>query len=211
MMKVVFIPDYRVSLAEKIIPATDLSEQISTAGKEASGTGNMKMALNGAVMIGTYDGTNLDMSEEIGVENMFLFGLKSAQIRALREERIYRPRELCEGDARLKRLVEVFRSDLFSRREAGFWEWVERMLLDEEDEYAHLADLPAYLVAQKSVETAFCDGQRWARMSILNSARIGMFSSDRAIAEYAGTIWGLTRQESEAPDGAHAVKSSLAE
>jgi starch phosphorylase len=190
-MKVVFIPDYRVSLAEKIIPATDLSEQISTAGKEASGTGNMKMALNGAVMIGTYDGTNLDISRQAGEENIFLFGLKAAEIQAMREGKAYHPRELCERDPRLKRVVDVFRSGLLCRHEPEFCAWVERILLDEEDEHVHLADLPAYLSAQELVETAFADRQRWTRMSILNTARVGEFSSDRAIADYAEEIWHL--------------------
>jgi glycogen phosphorylase len=191
LMKVVFIPDYRVSIAEKIIPAADLSEQISTAGKEASGTGNMKMALNGAIMIGTYDGTNLDISEQIGRENAFLFGLKSAEAQAIYEQKSYRPRELCERDPRLKRVVDVFRSGLFCRHEPDFCAWVERLLLDEEDEHLHLADLPAYLAAQQAVEEAFVDERRWARMSILNVARIGEFSSDRAITEYADEIWNV--------------------
>lgn len=193
VMKVVFIPDYRVSLAEKIISASDLSEQISTAGKEASGTGNMKMALNGAIMIGTYDGTNLDICQEVGAENVFLFGLKAAEIQAMREQRAYQPRDLCERDARLKRVVEVFRSGLFCRHEPDFCGWVERLLMDEEDEHVHLADLPAYLSAQESASAAFADRERWARMSILNVARIGEFSSDRTVAEYAEEIWDIKR------------------
>ena len=191
VMKVVFLPDYRVSLAEKIVSAADLSEQISTAGKEASGTGNMKMALNGAVMIGTCDGTNLDICREVGEENAFLFGLKSHEVQAMREQKTFHPQELCQRDPRLKRVVEVFRSCLFAHREPDFCEWVVRTLMNEEDEHVHLADLPAYLAAQKAVEEAYNDRQRWTRMSILSVARIGAFSSDRAIAEYAQDIWRL--------------------
>jgi starch phosphorylase len=190
-MRVVFLPDYRVSLAEKIVAAADLSEQISTAGREASGTGNMKMALNGAVMIGTYDGTNLDICRQVGEENAFLFGLKPEEVLSICERKTYRPEELCEQDPRLKRVVEAFRSGPFSGDTPDGYAWVVRTLLSREDEYLHLADLSAYLDAQQKAEEAFVDDQRWARMSILNVARIGEFSSDRAIAEYAREIWEL--------------------
>jgi len=191
LMKVVFIPDYRVSLAEKIIPATDLSEQISTAGTEASGTGNMKMALNGAVMIGTYDGANLDISEEVGPENAFLFGLRSIDVQQIRQQRSYRPSEICDRDARLQRLVRSFSSGLFCPHQAEFCAWVSQTLLSEEDEQLHLADLPAYLSAQEEAAKAFGDHERWTRLAVLNVARIGKFSSDRAVREYADEVWGI--------------------
>ncbi|MFP5205861.1 MAG: glycogen/starch/alpha-glucan phosphorylase [Acidobacteriota bacterium] len=191
LMKVVFIPDYRVSVAEKIIPAADLSEQISTAGKEASGTGNMKQALNGAVMIGTYDGTNLDICRAVGEENAFLFGLQAEAARALWAQKSYRPQEICDRDARVARVVDALRSGLLCRHEPGFCAWVLGLLLDSADEYLHLGDLPAYLDAQAAVSAAFVDRERWTRMSIHNVARIGDFSSDRAIREYAEQIWNV--------------------
>jgi len=205
VMKVVFIPDYRVSLAEKIIPAADLSEQISTAGKEASGTGNMKMALNGAVMIGTYDGTNLDIRRDVGEDNEFLFGLNSEEARTVFEQKMYRPQEVCEKDARVKRVVDVFGSGLFCGHERDFCSWVVHTLLDEKDQYLHLADLPAYLTTQKAVEEAYIDHERWTRMSILNIARIGKFSSDRAVAEYAEKIWKVEHSI----DGCHRVGAAV--
>lgn len=188
-MKVVFVPDYRVSLAEKIIPATDLSEQISSAGREASGTGNMKMALNGAVMIGTYDGTNLDIYRDVSPGNAFLFGLTSDEARSIREQKRYHPHELYEDDARVKRVIDAFRSALFSRQDPDLFAWVVSTLLNEDDEYLHLADLPAYLEAQQAVDAAFVQEDRWTRMAICNIARVGEFSSDRTVAEYAGDIW----------------------
>lgn len=193
-MRVVFVPDYRVSLAEKIIPAADLSEQISTAGREASGTGNMKMALNGAVMIGTHDGTNLDICRQVGEENAFLFGLTPEEALAICEQKSYRPQKLCENDARLMRVVNAFRSGLFSSHEPDAYAWVVQTVLNDEDAYLHLADLPAYLAAQEKAEGAFVDTQRWTRMSIFNVARIGEFSSDRAIIEYARGIWNIENQ-----------------
>jgi starch phosphorylase len=208
VMKLVFLPDYRVSLAEKIVSAADLSEQISTAGKEASGTGNMKMALNGAVMIGTYDGTNLDICREVGEENAFLFGLKSDEVQTIREQKTYHPRELCEHDPRLMRVVDVFRSSLFAHRDPDFCAWVVRTLMNEEDEHMHLADLPAYLAAQKAVEKAYNDRERWTRMSILNVARIGTFSSDRAIAEYAEQIWNLRGDQDPVIAGTSGITGS---
>lgn len=194
LMKVVFLPDYRVSLAEKILPATDLSEQISTAGKEASGTGNMKTALNGAVLMGTYDGTNLDICRAVGEENAFLFGLKADEARDLWARKSYRPQEICDRDARVGRVVDAFRSGLFCRHEPGFCSWALGALLDPADEYLHLADLPAYLEAQQAADAAFVDRERWTRMCIYNVARIGSFSSDRAIREYADDIWKVEGQ-----------------
>jgi glycogen phosphorylase len=190
-IKVVFVPDFRVSLAETIIPGADLSEQISTAGSEASGTGNMKLALNGALTIGTLDGANVEMLEAIGAENFFLFGLTADHIQALRENASYRPRELYQSDARLKRIVDAFDSTLFSPREPGLFHWIVESLLDRGDTYFHLADLPAYIDAQHHVDEAFRQPAAWASKAILNVARIGRFSSDRTVAEYARDIWGI--------------------
>jgi starch phosphorylase len=192
-IKVAFLPDYGVSLAEKVIPAADLSEQISTAGKEASGTGNMKFALNGAVTIGTLDGANIEILEEVGAENIFIFGLKVGEVQAMREQRSYHPWDYCERDRCVKRVAEAFRSNLFCPREPDLFAWIYRTVLDEHDEYFHLADLPPYLEAQEKVGAAFNDPAGWARMAIMNTARIGKFSSDRTVGEYARDIWGIKK------------------
>ncbi len=193
LIKVAFIPDYRITLAERIIPAADLSEQISTAGKEASGTGNMKLALNGAILMGSRDGTNLDIAIQVGEENTFLFGCTAEQVQAMRQTQSYRPQELCNQDGRLSRVLTALQSGLFCHQEPEFCAWIDRTLLSEQDEQVHFADLPAYLAAQQAAEEAFVNRRRWLRMSILNVARVGMFSSDRAISEYATEIWHLNR------------------
>ena len=190
-MKLVFLPDYRISLAEKIIPAADLSEQISTAGKEASGTGNMKMALNGAVTIGTFDGANIEILEQVGAENIFLFGHKADELEAMRRQNSYCPRDLAQADPRLQRVVDTFASNLFCPQEPDLFAWIARLLLDERDEHFHLSDLPAYLSAQQQAARAYCEPERWARMAIRNVSRMGKFSSDRSIADYAREIWDL--------------------
>ena len=190
-IKVVFVPDFRVSLAEKIFPGADLSEQISTAGSEASGTGNMKLAMNGALTIGTLDGANVEMLEAVGAENMFIFGLTADRIQALREHAGYRPRELYDRDPRVKRVIDAFGSSLFSPTEPGLLQWVVESLLHRGDAYFHLADLPAYIDTQHQVDDAFRQPTTWASKAILNVARIGRFSSDRTVAEYARDIWGI--------------------
>jgi len=189
-MKVAFVPDYRVSLAEKIIPAADLSEQISTAGTEASGTGNMKFALNGALTIGTMDGANIEIREEVGPENIFIFGLKANEVQALRHA--YRPREYNDRDPRIRRVVDALQSNLFCRDEPDLFAWIYRMLMDGSDSYLHLADFAAYLNVQEQATRAFENPSAWARMAILNVARMGKFSSDRAIREYARDIWDIS-------------------
>ncbi|HSF29291.1 MAG TPA: glycogen/starch/alpha-glucan phosphorylase [Candidatus Tectomicrobia bacterium] len=190
-IKVAFIPDYRVSLAEKIIPAADLSEQLSTAGTEASGTSNMKFALNGAVTIGTLDGANSEILEEVGAENIFIFGLRVREVQAMRDQRSYRPWDYYERDCRVRRVAEAFRSNVFCPHEPDLFAWIYRTILDAHDDYFHLADLPAYLEAQDKAGAAFNDQTRWTRMAISNIARIGKFSSDRAVAEYARDIWDI--------------------
>jgi starch phosphorylase len=192
-IKVAFIPDYRVSLAEEIIPAADLSEQISTAGKEASGTSNMKFALNGALTIGTLDGANIEILEEVGEENIFIFGLKVDEVQALREKRSYRPWDYVHRDPRVKRVVEAFHSNLFCPHEPDLFAWVYQTLLDDNDEYFHLADFVAYLAAQETIGAAFSDQSGWTRKAILNVARMGKFSADRTVAEYARDIWAIAR------------------
>jgi len=188
-MKVAFVPDYRVSLAELIIPAADLSEQISTAGTEASGTGNMKFALNGALTIGTLDGANIEIREEVGPENLFIFGLKAGVVQAMRRERTYRPREFYDRDSRVRRVADAFRSNLFCPQEPDLFAWIYQAVLDENDAYFHLADLPAYLEAHEKAGGVFQDRAQWARMAVLNVARMGRFSSDRTVQEYARYIW----------------------
>jgi glycogen phosphorylase len=190
-MKVVFLPDYRVSLAEKIFPAVDLGEQISTAGMEASGTSNMKMALNGAITMGTLDGANIEIREEVGEENIFIFGHEAQELQDMRTRHTYRPRSFYDRDPRIKRIVDAFDSDLFCPREPELFRWIFDDLLDENDEYFHLADLPSYLDAQEKASAAYRDTDHWTSMSMLNVARVGKFSSDRVVAEYAREIWNL--------------------
>ena len=186
LMKVVFVPDYKVSLAEKIIPAADLSEQISTAGKEASGTGNMKFAMNGALTIGTLDGANIEIREEVGAENFFLFGLTAQQVQDSRGW--YNPRWHYDNEPETRAALDLIRSDHFSRYEPGLFAPILDRLLNG-DYYMHLADLTAYSDAQKLVSALYQDGDAWARKAILNVASSGKFSSDRTIAEYATGIW----------------------
>jgi len=190
-MKIVFLPDYRVSLAEKIIPAADLSEQISTAGTEASGTGNMKMALNGAVIMGTLDGATIEIGEAVGAENIFTFGLTAAEVRAAREQQTYRPWEHYERNPRVKRVMDVFSSKMFCPAEPTLFDWIRVHLLSVNDQHVHLADFRPYAEAQAGAGQSFVDTDRWTRMSILNVARIGLFSSDRTAMEYARDIWQI--------------------
>jgi starch phosphorylase len=192
-MKVAFIPDYRVSLAEKIIPAADLSEQISTAGMEASGTSNMKFALNGALTIGTLDGANIEILEEVGAENIFIFGLKVDEVHALRAQRSYHPWDYYKRDPRVKRVVDALRSKLFCPDEPDLFAWIYQNVLNENDEYLHLGDLTAYLEAQEKAGAAFNDRTAWTRKAILNVSRMGKFSSDRTVAEYARDIWDIKK------------------
>jgi starch phosphorylase len=190
-LRVVFLPDYRVSLAERIIVAADIGEQISTAGTEASGTSNMKLALNGALGMCTEDGANVELRVEIGAENIFMFGSSVPEVQALRQPGAYHPGVYRDSNARVRRLLEGLDSDLFAPGRPGFFDWVVQTLLDERDEHIHLADLPSYLDAQNRASSAFGDRAGWAQRAILNVARSGRFSSDRAVAEYARNIWHL--------------------
>ncbi|HVY56113.1 MAG TPA: glycogen/starch/alpha-glucan family phosphorylase, partial [Thermodesulfobacteriota bacterium] len=188
-IKVVFMPDYKVTLAEQIIPAADLSEQISTAGKEASGTGNMKLALNGALTIGTMDGANIEIREEVGDENIFIFGLRAEEIAELKKTHSYRPREICEKNPHLKRVMDSLESDVFCKNEHGLFKWIYEALLMNGDTYFHIADFESYTDTQRRVGEEFKKPGDWARKAVLNVARIGKFSSDRTISEYARDIW----------------------
>jgi starch phosphorylase len=192
-LKVVFVPDYRVSLAEQIIPAADLSEQISTAGTEASGTGNMKLAMNGALTIGTLDGANVELLAEVGAENIFIFGLTTDEVQRLRAGGSYRPRDLCAARPHVKRIFDAFDSSLLWPDEAGLLRWIGESVLDRGDPYFHVADLPAYIDLQRRVSDVFGQPADWAAKAILNVARVGRFSSDRTVAEYARDIWHIDR------------------
>ncbi len=187
--KVVFIPDYKVSLAEKIVPAADLSEQISTAGMEASGTGNMKLAMNGALTIGTLDGANIEIQKEVGPENIYMFGLSNEQIQEMREQGSYNPWEYYNKNPNIKRVIDSISSDMFCSNEPGLFMPICDKILREGDYYFHLADLQSYIDTQEMVSQDYLDSSTWAKKAILNMARIGKFSSDRTVSEYARDIW----------------------
>ncbi|MCD4690904.1 glycogen/starch/alpha-glucan phosphorylase, partial [bacterium] len=209
-MKVAFLPDYRVSLAERIIPAADVSEQISTAGTEASGTGNMKLAMNGALTVGTLDGANIEILEEVGEENMFIFGHTAEEIGELRRKRAYDPQSYYESDPSIRRVLDSLTSDRFSPREPGLFEWVFKALMSPGDPYLHLADLPSYIEIQKRVGVEYADRDGWRRKALMNIARNGRFSSDRAVTEYAENIWDLkaVHPKQEESDGTTAQVAS---
>jgi starch phosphorylase len=186
-LKVVFLPDYNVSLAERLIPATDVSDQISTAGYEASGTSNMKFMMNGALTIGTRDGATIEMAEEAGEENFFLFGLTAQQVVSSRSW--YNPQWHYDNEPETRAALDLIFSDHFSRNEPGVFAPLRDVLLTHGDHYLHLADLRSYLEADQRLLELYSDQDAWARKAILNVASSGKFSSDRTIAEYANDIW----------------------
>ena len=190
-LKVVFVPNYSVSLAEIIIPAADLSEQISTAGTEASGTGNMKFALNGALTIGTLDGANVEMRDQVGADNIFIFGHTTPEVAAIRSAG-YQPRSFVETQPRLQRVLEALRDGVFCPQEPARYQAVYDMLVNWGDHYLLLADYASYIAAQDRVDQLWRDSATWNRRAILNVAGMGAFSSDRTIAEYAQQIWHST-------------------
>ncbi|MCC2520617.1 glycogen/starch/alpha-glucan phosphorylase [Vibrio coralliilyticus] len=189
-LKVVFIPDYRVSMAEIIIPAADVSEQISTAGKEASGTGNMKMALNGALTIGTMDGANVEIREEVGDDNIYIFGLEVDGVEALRAQG-YNPFDYYHADPLLKASLELLLGDEFTPGEPGKLRATYDSLLDGGDPYLCLADFASYVKAHEDMDKQYRDQAGWAKKAILNTALVGKFSSDRSIRDYVNNIWKL--------------------
>ena len=186
-LKVVFLPDYNVTLGQKVYPAADLSEQISLAGKEASGTGCMKFAMNGALTIGTLDGANIEIREEVGPENFFLFGLTAQEV-AARRSAGYWPSEYYHSNTALRQIIDALHDGVFSRGDRELFKPLIHSLV-EHDEYMLFADFQPYVECQARVSEAYFDTERWNRMSILNTARSGKFSSDRSIREYAKYIW----------------------
>ena len=189
-LKVVFIPDYNVSVAERIIPGADLSEQISTAGTEASGTGNMKLSMNGALTIGTEDGANIEIGEQVGQENMFIFGHSAQAVEDLHAGG-YDPQAWCDGDAELRRAINAIGSGAFSPSEPERYHGIVDSLLHHGDRYLLMADYRAYVDAQDRVDALYRDPEAWTRCAILNVAGMGPFSTDRTIRDYAERIWGV--------------------
>jgi len=187
-LKVVFIPNYGVSVAEAIMPGADLSEQISTAGTEASGTGNMKLALNGALTIGTDDGANIEIRRQVGDENIFIFGLGSSEVQALRQ-RGYHPMEHYESIPALRGALDAIAGDRFSPDEPGRYGPLVDALLWHGDHYMLLADFGSYIAAQSRVDALYQEPALWAMRAIANVAGMGPFSSDRTIRQYASEIW----------------------
>ena len=187
-LKVLFLPEYNVTLAQRLIPASDVSEQISTAGFEASGTSNMKFMMNGALTVGTRDGATIEMAEAAGEENFFLFGLTAEQVRDSRGW--YNPRWHYDNEPETRRALDLIRSGAFDRGEPGVFNPICDALLTHGDYYMHLADLSAYVTTQEQVGRLYRQPDAWARRAIINVAHSGKFSSDRTIQEYARDIWG---------------------
>jgi starch phosphorylase len=195
-IKVIFIPNYNVSLAEIIIPAANVSEQISTAGKEASGTGNMKFALNGALTIGTLDGANIEIKECVGEDNIFIFGLNAEQVVRLKESRLYNPYEIYLKNEKIKKILDSINSGFFNKDNPQLFADIFQSLLfgingSEPDQYMLLADFDSYKTKHKEIDRLFRDKNLWNKKALLNVARVGTFSSDRAIKEYANEIWKI--------------------
>ena len=188
-VKVVFYPDFNVKNGQLVYAAADLSEQISTAGKEASGTGNMKFAMNGALTIGTLDGANVEIREEVGAENFFLFGLSVAEVQQLKSQG-YNPASYYEGNAELREALDLIGSGYFSDGDKDLFRPLINNLLHH-DEYLLFPDYQAYVDCQLAVEKTYLEQNSWTRMSILNTARMGKFSSDRSIADYAERVWSI--------------------
>ena len=189
-LKVVFLPNYSVTLAEKIIPASDLSVQISTAGMEASGTGNMKLALNGALTVGTLDGANIEIMEEVGNENIFIFGLNADEVMEKKQSG-YNPREVYMQNAELKAVLDMVQQGFFSGPQGNLFQPILENLLDHGDPYMILADFQSFCDIQEKIGNAYLDIDTWTRKSIINVSRMGKFSSDRSIKEYAKDIWNV--------------------
>jgi starch phosphorylase len=197
-LRVVFLPDYNVTFGQRVYPSADLSEQISLAGKEASGTGNMKFSMNGALTVGTLDGANIEIRQEVGAENFFLFGLTADQVYATKAAG-YNPSAYYHSNAALKEVIDELASGRFSRGDQGLFKPLLDSLLSS-DPYMLLADFQSYIECQDRIDQAFLDCDLWTRMSILNTARMGKFSSDRAIREYSDDIWHVKPVEVKLTD-----------
>jgi starch phosphorylase len=189
-LKLCFLPDYDVSLAQEIMPAADLSEQISTAGMEASGTGNMKLALNGALTIGTLDGANIEIRDAVGVENIFIFGMTAEQVVARRAQGYY-PYEIAEGNPELKRVIELVETGHFSPDNLASSKSIADLLLSDGEHFLVLADFESYALAQDQVDTLYRNQDDWSRKAMINSLSMGTFSSDRSVRDYADNIWNI--------------------
>jgi starch phosphorylase len=188
-ISLLFLPEYNVSLAERLIPASDVSEQISTAGYEASGTGNMKFMMNGALTIGTRDGATIEMAQQAGEENFFLFGLTAEQV--VNGAGWYDPHWHYSNEPETREALDLIFSNYFNRDEPGIFEPVRYALLDGGDHYRHLADLTDYARAHAQLDACYAEKEQWSRKAIINVACSGWFSSDRTIKEYAADIWNL--------------------
>ncbi|HJY37810.1 MAG TPA: glycogen/starch/alpha-glucan family phosphorylase, partial [Steroidobacteraceae bacterium] len=189
-LKLCFLPDYDVSLAQEIMPAADLSEQISTAGMEASGTGNMKLSLNGALTIGTLDGANIEIRDAVGEENIFIFGMTAEEVVALRAKG-YSPAQFVARNAELKRALDLLESGHFTPDNIFDSKVVTDRLTADGEHFLVLADFDAYAAAQQRVDALFADADQWTRKSVINALSMGPFSSDRSVREYADNIWGI--------------------
>jgi starch phosphorylase len=208
VIKVAFLPDYRVSLAQLIIPGADLSEQISMAGMEASGTGNMKLSMNGALTIGTYDGANIEIAEEVGEENIFIFGLRAEEIRVMQQKGTYNPQQQYENDPAIQEVMDAFASDRFCPNEHGLFRWIFDELVHRGDRYFHIADFPSYIETQQLIDGEYLNEEIWWRKAVLNVARIGKFSSDRSVTQYARDIWHIGQFERSARPAKPTVRSA---
>lgn len=204
-IKVVFLENYRVSLAEIVMPASDVSEQISIAGKEASGTGNMKFMINGAVTMGTMDGANVEIHENVGDENIFIFGLREEEVSKMYREGYY-PSRYYNENYRIKRVIDMLNEGI-----AGVKFNEIAHILTTKDPYMCLADFQSYVDAQDALDKAYGDVERWNRMSLVNVAKSGFFSSDRSIQEYADRIWALSPVKVKKAKAAKAVAKTVAE
>ncbi len=190
-LKIAFIPNYNVSRAEVIIPGSDLSEQISTAGTEASGTGNMKFALNGALTIGTLDGANIEIREEVGENNIYIFGMTAEEVEFEKKHNSRSPQQVCAENEHIAAIMETLTSGLFSNGDTGYFQNIVGSLLDPHDPYLLLADIESYLACQELVDLDYLNTETWTKKCVYNVARMGKFSSDRTILQYAREIWGI--------------------
>ncbi|MEC7908432.1 MAG: glycogen/starch/alpha-glucan phosphorylase, partial [Verrucomicrobiota bacterium] len=195
-IKIIFLPNYNVSIAEKIIPAADISEQISTAGFEASGTGNMKLSLNGALTVGTWDGANIEIAEHVGEENIFIFGKRTEDLKKMKAEG-YNPWRYINSSEDLKLVLESIRENIFDKDNPDLFKDLYHELTDAGDFYFYLADYKDYIECNKDVDKLYQNKLEWTKKSLLNIARMGWFTSDRSINDYNENIWHLSKKSIE--------------